>query len=185
LSTSTAASHTEAVTVLATRTARPGREREFIASLQRLRQILADQPGHLGIAIMEPRLPRRDALVVYRFDSAASLRAWQNSPARQAQIEATAALTETPPHERADSAMDGWFVTTGGRVVRPPPRWKTWLVSTVVIWALLTAITITTGPLLSPLPLPMRFAIVVPTVGAVMTWIVMPILTRLLSRWLH
>lgn len=173
------------VTVLATRSALPGREREFLASLERLRDTLARQPGHQDTVIMAPSGASREAVVVYRFDGPDSLRAWQASGARQDLLTASAALTEAAPHERAVSALDGWYATTGGRVVRPPARWKTWLVSCVAIWVLLTLITLTTAPLLAPVPVPLRFAFVVPVLGALMTWLVMPVLARLLSGWLH
>lgn len=69
--------------------------------------------------------------------------------------------------------------------MRPPSRWKTWLVSSAAIWALLTLITLAAAPLLAPLPAPLRFALIVPVLGVLATWLVMPTLTRLLSRWLH
>lgn len=173
------------VTVLATRSARAGREREFAASLERLRDILADQPGHQDTAILAPLEASGEAVVLYRFDGPDSLRAWQASHARKAQLEASAALTQAPPHERSVSALDGWFVSTGGRVLRAPPRWKTWVLSCAAIWVLLTLISLTTAPLLAELPLPVRFALIVPLLGAAMTWLVMPALTRLLRGWLH
>lgn len=173
------------VTVLAARTARPGREREFAASLERLRQTLDHQPGHLATAIMAPDRHSPDAIVVYRFNHQDSLQAWHASTERAHILAASAEFTLAPPHERSLSALDGWFVAPGGRVVHPPARWKTWLVSTSAIWALLTLITLAAAPLLAPLPAPLRFALIVPVLGAVMTWLVMPGLTRLLNGWLQ
>lgn len=173
------------VTVVATRSARPGREQEFAASLERLRELLTCQPGYQGTAIMAPVAPSREALVVYRFSDPESLRAWHDSSARKSMIVASADVTEAAPHERSVSAVDGWFASTDGRVVRPPARWKTWLISSAAIWVLLTLITVTAGPLLGPLPAPARFAVVVPVLSAAMTWLVMPRVTRMLSGWLQ
>ena len=82
-------------------------------------------------------------------------------------------------------ATDGWYATPAGIVVGPPPAWKTWLVSTPVIWALLTAVSMMAEPVLGRLDPPLRLGLTVPLVGALMTWIVMPALSRLLGDWLH
>jgi antibiotic biosynthesis monooxygenase (ABM) superfamily enzyme len=53
------------------------------------------------------------------------------------------------------------------------------------ITPLITLLTIVLGPLFVDLPLAARFAITPPLLGALMTWLVMPRLSRLLSGWLY
>ncbi|MBB5780516.1 hypothetical protein [Nonomuraea jabiensis] len=65
-----------------------------------------------------------------------------------------------------------------------PRRWKTWLLTLVSIYVLLLAITAVAEPVLAPLAPPVRLALVLPVVTALMTWVAMPPLTKLFGRWL-
>jgi antibiotic biosynthesis monooxygenase (ABM) superfamily enzyme len=60
-----------------------------------------------------------------------------------------------------------------------------WLLSACGIYPVITLITVLAGPLLAPLPVPARFAIVTPVLSGLMTWTVMPALTRLFVRVLY
>jgi antibiotic biosynthesis monooxygenase (ABM) superfamily enzyme len=46
-------------------------------------------------------------------------------------------------------------------------------------------LTLVLGPLLGNVPLAVRFAITTPILGALMTWVVMPRLSRPLAGWLY
>jgi len=173
------------VTVLATRRVEAGREREFEAFLDRLGKLIASFPGHQGFTSVRPPASSREYVVVYRFDSMDHLQAWRRSPARQSMIAESADLAEAPPEERETSGMETWFAVPGDRVVHPPARWKMWLLTLCAIYPIITLITVVAGPLLTHLPQPARFAIIVPVLGALMTWVVMPALSRLFARWLY
>ena len=69
--------------------------------------------------------------------------------------------------------------------MNPPARWRTWLVTTVGIYPVLTVLSAVTGPLLAGLPAPLRFLLVTPVLTAAMTWVVMPALSRAFARFLH
>jgi antibiotic biosynthesis monooxygenase (ABM) superfamily enzyme len=58
------------------------------------------------------------------------------------------------------------------------------LLSSVAIYPLITILTVVLGPLLNSLPLSVRFAVTTPILGALMTWLVMPNLSRLCVSWL-
>jgi antibiotic biosynthesis monooxygenase (ABM) superfamily enzyme len=173
------------VTVLATRTVRRGHELEFEEFLIHLRHVFAAAPGHLNLTIVQPRPPSREYALVYQFDSQASLLAWEASPGRAATIAYSTPLTESPPQERLLTGVETWFAAPTGGIVRPPPRWKMWLLSACGIYPIITLTTEAAGPLLMPLPPPARFAIVTPVLSALMTWAVMPLLSRLLAPFLY
>ncbi|MFE4264232.1 antibiotic biosynthesis monooxygenase [Streptomyces sp. NPDC056883] len=171
--------------MLVTRRVREGREREFEAFLERLGEEAGALPGHQGMAVIRPSAGGREYAVVYRFDSAENLARWQGSPARAALIAGSAELAEEPPEERELAGMDAWFALPGGRVVRPPARWKMWLLSLCAVYPTITLLVTIAGPLLEHLALPLRFAIVAPTLTALMTWVLMPLLSRWSARWLY
>jgi antibiotic biosynthesis monooxygenase (ABM) superfamily enzyme len=69
--------------------------------------------------------------------------------------------------------------------VAPPPRYKMALVTWIAIFPLITAIAAITGPLIKELPLALRLAITTGLTVPLMTWVVMPRVTRLLRGWLY
>ena len=81
--------------------------------------------------------------------------------------------------------METWFAAPTGGIVQPPARWKMCLMSACGIYPIITLITVLAGPLLFPLPPPARFAIVTPALSALMTWAIMPALTRLFAAFLY
>lgn len=173
------------MTVLATRTVRDGYQTEFETFLEQLQAVFAASPGHRGLTVIRPESPDREYALVYRFDCQASLLAWERSPQRAEAIARSAQLTENAPRERFLTGMETWFTAPHGGIVQPPPRWKMWLLSACGIYPIITLITVLAGPLLIPLPPPARFAIITPVLSALMTWAIMPALTRLFAAVLY
>lgn len=174
-----------AVTVLATRRVHAGCEREFEEFLHRLEGIFAASSGFLGLTVVRPTPPSREYVLLYRFDTWQSLRRWRNSAQRRAVIAESSGLTESPPEERSLTGMETWFASAGEGVVRPPARWKMWLLSAGGIYPIITAVTVLAGAQLAELPPLARFALVTPVLSAIMTWLVMPALSRLFAPLLY
>ena len=173
------------VTVLAARTVQAGREREFESFLSELQDVFAGAPGHLRLTVIRPEPPDREYALVYQFDSQSSLLAWERSDERAAAVARSASPTEHPPRERMLTGLEPWFAAPTGGIVKAPPRWKMWLLSACGIYPIITLITVLAGPLLAPLPAPARFALVTPVLSGLMTWAVMPTLSRFFSRFLY
>lgn len=71
------------------------------------------------------------------------------------------------------------------RPTNPPPRWKTWLVSFVALYPLVLCFLAFVAPRIAGLPLPVRAAIFPLVLLTLMTYLAMPIATRLTHRWLY
>jgi antibiotic biosynthesis monooxygenase (ABM) superfamily enzyme len=59
------------------------------------------------------------------------------------------------------------------------------LLTWITIFPLITAIVAVTGPLLEELPLVLRLGITTALAVPLMTWVIMPRVTRLLRGWLY
>jgi uncharacterized protein len=178
---------TQPVTVLVTRRVRAGQEQRFEAWLAELARVAARYAGHQGVTIVPPppTAQDREYVIILRFDSEEHLHAWQNSAERQEMIAHSSALAEEPPRERELTGLESWFAVPGGQVRRAPAAWKMWLLSSLAIYPLITLLSLVIGPFMADVPLAARFAITTPVLGALMTWLVMPRLSRLLSGWLY
>ena len=117
--------------------------------------------------------------VVYRFDDAAHLDAWERSEERARLLARGAAFMETVAVRRLDG-MDAWFAPAP----RPgaPPRWKTFLMTAAVIVLLQTLVSTLLRPLVADWPTFVRTAAVIIPVVALMTWLVMPRLSATARR---
>jgi hypothetical protein len=65
-----------------------------------------------------------------------------------------------------------------------PAKWKFWLLTMGGLYPLLTALVMSTAPLLEPFPTPLRLACIMPVAVAAMVWVIMPSLTRYFADWL-
>jgi len=80
------------------------------------------------------------------------------------------------------SGLETWFQLPG-RTAPAPPKWKMFIVSVVAIYTLQLVLNLALGSL--RLPPALRIALVAIAVTALMTWLVMPRLARLLQDWLY
>jgi antibiotic biosynthesis monooxygenase (ABM) superfamily enzyme len=83
------------------------------------------------------------------------------------------------------TGLETWFTLPPQAGAAPPPPYKMALVTWITIFPLITAIVAVTGPLLKDLPLAVRLGITTALTVPLMTWVVMPRVTRLLRGWLY
>ena len=83
------------------------------------------------------------------------------------------------------TGLESWFTLPGQPGLMRPRPYKMALLTWITIFPLITAIVAITGPLLKDLPLAVRLGITTALTVPLMTWVVMPRVTRLLHRWLY
>lgn len=172
------------VTVVVRRRAKPGRE----ADLERwLRDVIAATksfPGYQGSTVLRPRGPTQpEHVLVFRFASIEHLRGWQASAVRAEHLARAEAFTEEV-EVVAQQGLEPFFDLPAHRAA-PPPRWKMAVVTWVGLYPIVVLVGEASRPLLGDLPfalgaVPQTMASVV-----LMTWLVMPTLTRLATGWLY
>ena len=65
-----------------------------------------------------------------------------------------------------------------------PIRWKLWVLIVATLYPVITIAVTAAAPALDRLPLYGRFAVIVPTMVALMLWVVVPALHRVFGEWL-
>lgn len=172
-----------AVTVTVARRVAPGRERDFERWVDGLLHVAESYPGFLGGGILRPPASGQDWHVVYRFTSNDALREWEASPVRAEWLRrADDVMSETGVTRT--SGLETWF-SLPGRTAPAPPRWKMALVTVVAVLPLALLFNLLVAPLVEAWPLVARVGLLSVLLVTVMTWVVMPRLTRLLSGWLY
>jgi antibiotic biosynthesis monooxygenase (ABM) superfamily enzyme len=125
----------------------------------------------------------QDWHVVYRFADPQALQRWETSPERTAWLRKADDLVEETGIERV-SGLETWF-SLPGRTAPAPPRWKMFLVTLAAIVPLVLLMNLTVLPRLSDWPLIARTLVFSGSLTGLMTWLVMPRITRLFRRFLY
>jgi uncharacterized protein len=168
-----------------TRRVKPGHEELYEQLLEGIIAAASAFPGHLGVEVFRPQSPAGEYRTVYRFDTAEHLRAWLDSDERAAWLERAEPNLVAPPRTSFVTGLETWFTLPAQPGAAPPPPYKMALVTWIAIFPLITAIVAITGPTLKDLPLAVRLGITTALTVPLMTWLVMPRVTRLLHRWLY
>ena len=171
--------------MLYSRRVKPGREADFEAWARGIVAAARQFPGHLGASVLDAP-GSREYHILFTFADRRSLRAWLDSDERRRWLVRVGELLEADRGLQQLTGLETWFKLPGSNVptMTPPPRWKMWLVSLVAVYPLVLAFQVLIVPRMARLPLPLR-ALVFPLVLlTLMTFVVMPMVTRALRRWL-
>jgi uncharacterized protein len=166
------------VTEVITRDIVPGREHEFEEWAHRLVSAVARYGATDTIISPDAATPARRVFVQH-FANEELLRAWEESEERDRLVQE--AKEFSAPNVQRATGLETWFVLPGERAIVPPPRWKMLLVSVMGAYPLVVFFSAFVLPSLEWWPLLARAAVLPIMVLSLMTYLVMPQLTRLLE----
>lgn len=166
-----------------TRRVRPGCEDGFQTALREFLQTSFDHGGVLGASMLAP-LPGSDSRefgILRTFANEAERDAFYASPMFQAWEERARTLTEGEPEYRQLHGLEAWFRSPHN----PPPRWKMALATLLGVYPTSLLLGSTVAGAVHHWPLPVRSLVIAACMVVLLTWVVMPLVTRLLRGWLH
>jgi len=168
--------------VAITRRVRPGSEAEFQAALREFFHESFAHSAVLGATLLVPApgSASREFGILRTFRDETEREAFYASPLFHAWEEKARRLTEGEPEYRNLHGLEAWF-----RAPAPPPRWKMALVTFAGVYPLTSLLPAFFNRLLAPLP---PLIINVATTGCIvllLTWVIMPQLTRWFRGWLQ
>jgi len=176
----------EPVAVLTLRTVKPGFEEKFEKELHDFIAQSLHAEGQLGVSVVRP-VPgsgSREYGIYRRFSNADTRDRFYGSSHFQQWELTVAQLTEVGPRRQELSGLETWFTLPGQRAVIPPPRWKMALVTVVGVWPVSMLVPWLLNPLIGKLHVLLQAFLVAVGIVIFLTWVVMPLLVRILSPWL-
>jgi antibiotic biosynthesis monooxygenase (ABM) superfamily enzyme len=176
---------TAAVTVVARRRVKSGAEAAYEDWLNRLTQAARSLPGYIGAEFHRPASPGRDYVSVFRFDSIANLEAFERSELRARFLAEVAPLVESDAVWSKMTGLELWFDPPKGTVVAQPSPHRMVVVLVAVVFVLVLGLNLGLGPFMAGWPLPLRLFVTVTIQVTLMTYLIMPRLTRALARWIY
>ena len=171
----------EAVTVAISRQIRRGREADFAEWAQGIIEESSQYPGHLGAGYIRPATPEGAHTIVYRFDTPEHFEKWQSSDTRERWLGRSRDMIVGEPRLEKATGLEYWF---RGACPPGPPAWKQALTIWVGLYPTALLFSYVSLWLIGKWALPLRTIFTTALVVILMTWLVMPVLTRLLRSWL-
>jgi hypothetical protein len=141
--------------------------------------------GYLGSDVVRPHDPSNPTYItIFKFDTYPHLRAWADSPNRARWVEKVRPMTVGEADVKKITGLEYWFTLPDRAAVMPPPRHKMALVTLLAIYPLILLVDFVLGPLTDGMPYLLGLLLSVGATVILMTWPVMPMMTRLFAFWL-
>ncbi len=176
-----------AIHVAITRRVKPGCEAEFQAALREFLMASLALEGVLGVHMLAPAPSgvqhgqAGEYGILRTFADDAERDAFYRSPLYEAWLARVAPLVDGDCSRRELSGLEAWFRGTSAL----PPRWKMATATLLGVYQTSLILSLTVAEVAHDWPFLLRNLAVATTMVAVLTWLVMPGLTRALHGWLH
>jgi uncharacterized protein len=174
------------ITIYTTRTVRAGCEAAFEKALHEFVQRSLELPGQHGVHILRPPAgsSSREYGIVRKFADDDAISSFFHSPDFKDWSRAVGDLTEGDPRSEKLSGLETWF-TPRGEPLRALPKWKMALATLAGVFPTAMFLGWTLGPAIGGLHPMVRALVFNAAMVVLLTWAVMPVVTRVLHRWLH
>lgn len=166
----------------------PQNQKSYEHWLKDIIQAAAGFSGHLGVNIIQPAPGGHRYSIAVKFASSDEALAWQHSAIRKTLLEDVQDILARDEQIAISTGIDNWFITDSP-VTQPPKRYKQWMLTTLVIWVLTMLVPLALQPLLNLVPFAglfgVRHLLTAAIIVGLVIYLIMPRLSRLLTRWLH
>jgi antibiotic biosynthesis monooxygenase (ABM) superfamily enzyme len=160
----------------------PGRRADFESWAHGITTAATTRQGHLGAAWFRPDGADTWYQTVIRFTTADLLARWMDSDERAEWITLLDGIATE--HVSRSTGMESWF-SLPDQAVAAPPKWKMAVVSFAAIWPLSILFNGLVVPAVVSWPLLLRASLFPLGLVPLLTFLIMPRLSRLLRHWLY
>lgn len=172
------------VTLLTARIVEPGHEETFQAWARGILAAASSSPGHLGGGLFRPAANGGPWIIVHRFRDQAALNQWLTSPARAVYFDGAEGHHHTEVARRELTGIEAWFTGLDPSNTAPP-RWKMAIAAGLGSYPVSLLANGVLAPQLASLTLLVRAAISALLFSMLMTFVLMPLVSRMLKGWLR
>ena len=173
----------EPIHIAITRRVKPGCEADFQKALQ---EFFKTSFAHIGVhgasmLVPPPGSPSPEFGILRTFANAQERDSFYASPMFKIWEDRIKPLTEGEPVHRELTGLEAWFRSPQN----PPPRWKMAIATYLGVVPVIMGLSLTIGPVVRSWNFILNNLVFNACVVALLTWVVMPLITRILHRWLH
>jgi antibiotic biosynthesis monooxygenase (ABM) superfamily enzyme len=178
-------SHNESVTVVVTRKVKRSREADYEDWLRRLLEEAKSMKGYLGATIQKPAPESTEYTSVFRFDTVDNLRKFEESELRSRYLREVVDYVDADAIWKKFTGLEFWFSPPKGAIIPQPSRFSMALVMIAVIFGLVLSIGQVVGMVAAEVPSYIRLFVTISIEIFLMTYVLMPRITKLLAKWIY
>jgi antibiotic biosynthesis monooxygenase (ABM) superfamily enzyme len=175
----------QSVTVVISQLVKPGCTEDYEDWLKHITSVARTYVGHLGTNIIRPQPGTQpEYVIIFRFDSYENLKVWMTSSDREYWLNQGKHLVQSDPKVQQISGLEAWF-SLPGQILKTPPRYKTALLTWGVVYILINLLGRILTPLLQNIHPLIASLINSGIMVVLLTYVIMPRVSRLFSKWLY
>lgn len=175
----------EPVAVLTLRTVKQGYRDKFEAALHEFISASLNAEGQLGVHVIRPSGGSREYGILRRFSSREARDSFYHSASFHEWEKQVAPMVEGSPVRQELTGLEAWFSLPGPAAVGHPPRWKMALVTLLGVYPVSLVVPRLLHPLIATLHPLVAALIIALGIVLMLTWVVMPVLVKILRPWLY
>ena len=176
----------DAITVVVTRRVKRGREKEAERWISGITQAAMNFEGHLGSNIIPSTNPQKPEYVVnFRFNNDENLRKWEESTIRTEWIDRAKTFTVGKTKIQKITGLEYWFTLPDKAFQAPPPRYKMAIATIIALYPTIKVVGTISNYLTDYTSISFHPLIELTATVLLMTYLVMPVVIRLLAFWLY
>ncbi len=179
-------SSSEPVTVMIIDRVKPDKTEHYEQWLSGIHGDMRLFDGFQSVDIVRPASQANpEYMVLLKFENSELLRSWRNSENARQWLSQLPEFLRGDAHREEASGMEIWFSRPDVLPEHSPPYWKSVVVGVISVYPLLLLLIVTLHPFTAKLPLLIGVLINVTVLSVLLTYPVMPIVTKVLKGWLY
>jgi antibiotic biosynthesis monooxygenase (ABM) superfamily enzyme len=175
----------QSVTVVVTRKVKRGREADYEDWLKRLLKDARSLSGYLGATVEKPAPGSNEYTSIFRFDTVENLRKFEESDMRSRYLREVVNYVETDAIWKKYTGLEFWFSPPKGAIIPQPSRFRMSLVMIAVVFGLVLSIGQLVAMAAADVPSYIRLFMTISIEIFLMTYVLMPRITKLLAKWIY
>ena len=176
------------ITLVISEIVAPDRIAEYETWAKGINQATKQAHGFLGVEVIRPRdHAHPEYVVIVKFDNYINCRNWLNSPTYQQWIAKSEQFISARSQQHLHGGVELWFSLpkNTAKPLAQPPYYKKVILGILAVYPLILLANAVLNPFLQGLPALLGLLISVTFVSALLTYPVMPWLTKILGFWLY
>lgn len=174
------------VTTVVRRRVRPGRQADYEEWVGRLQREAGQMDGYRGAETrFTGTADQPEYTSIFRFDTLAHRDAFEQSDLNRRSLAEVVDLVEADPIWDTYTGLEMWFTPPPSTVAPQPVRWRMALVLGIVVYLLVLAFGTVASAIAADVPSPIRLFVVIAVEIVLMTYVILPTITRRLARWIY
>ena len=172
-------------TIVVSHYVKPDKEAAFEQALKQVIQEAKAYEGYSGIQIVQNKHSAEiEYLLLIRFETEAYYKVWEASGPRNNWFKELEQYILKESKIRYEEGIEFWFSAPQTSTVVPPKKWKMALLTWLVIYPSVLGLSTLAGILLDFAPTYLRIMAVSLTLVPLMTYVIMPQVTKAFAGWL-